>query len=167
MQGFRPLVRAFVFTWPLTVALLSGCSSSGESGPPPDAMPDDGMPACSMGPTMADIEQKLFVGTKCKLCHVRVSPDGPLPLYPTTLDLGSPGLAARVVDKMAEPGTKGKCQGQVLLPRSDPLGSLFVEKVEATLPRCGDRMPIAMIRLNADEVSCVKRWAVLAAKSIP
>ena len=166
MQGFRPLVRALVFTWPLTAALFSACSSAGDPAPPPpDAMPDDGMPPCSLGPTMADIETKLFQGMKCKTCHV-LTPTGMHPLYPTNLDLGSPGLAERMVDKPTESDPlKGKCRERVLVPKMDPLGGIFVEKVEK--PSCGDRMPQALPALSADEVSCVKRWAILAAKSIP
>jgi hypothetical protein len=168
MPGFRPLVRAFLFAFPFLVASLS---CNGESTPA-DAAPDDGMPPCSIGLTMADIEVKLFQGNKCKTCHVRVSPGGPLPLYPTNFDIGSPGLAERVVDKMSDTSNgKSQCGGQVLLPKNDPLGSLFVEKVDpqtATgMPRCGVRMPQALPKLNADEISCVKRWAVLAVKSVP
>jgi len=163
MQGFRPLVRAFLFSWPLLFAFQAGCSS----GDPTPGMPDagDGLPGCSMGTTMADIEEKLFRGMKCKTCHV-LTPTGAHPLYPTNLEFSTPGLAERMVDKPteADPG-KGKCAGRVLVPKNDPLAGIFVEKVEK--PSCGDRMPQALPALNADEVSCVKRWAILAAKSVP
>jgi hypothetical protein len=167
MQGYRPRASSFLLTWPLTFVLLGACSS-GENGgaAPPDG--GDGMPPCSLGTAMADIEVKLFQGPKCKTCHVRVFPGGPLPLYPTTFDIGTEGLAARVVDKMAEANPNlGKCGGRVLVPKNDPLAGIFVEKVLETKPSCGDRMPQAMIPLNADEVSCVKRWAILAAQSLP
>jgi hypothetical protein len=123
------------------------------------------MPPCSLGLTMADIEQKLFLGMKCKTCHA-LTPSGAHPLYPTNLEFTTPGLAERMVDKMTEVDpAKGKCAGRVLVPKNDPLGGIFVEKVEK--PSCGDRMPQALPALNADEVSCVKRWAMLAAKSVP
>jgi hypothetical protein len=161
MQGYRSLVRAFLFTWPLILASSSGCHPADEASP--DA--GDGMPPCALGSTMAEIEQNFFSGDKCRSCH-HLTPSGAFPLYPTRLDLGSPGLAGRMVDKMAEADpTKGKCQGRILVPKSDPLHGLFVEKVEK--PTCGDRMPQALPALKPDEVSCVKRWAVLAAQSAP
>jgi hypothetical protein len=161
MQGFPPLVRTLVLAL-LTFALASGCGSTGEPTAPDSG---DGMPGCSLGLTMAEIEVKLFQGMKCKTCHV-LTPTGMHPLYPTNLDLGSPGLAERMVDKPTESDpAKGKCAGRVLVPKNDPLGGIFVEKVERQ--SCGDRMPQALPALNADEVSCVKRWAILAAKSVP
>jgi hypothetical protein len=75
-------------------------------------------------------------------------------------------LVERVVDKTAESDpSKGKCGGRILVPKNDPLGGIFVEKVEKTT--CGDRMPQALPPLTADEICCVKRWAILAAKSVP
>jgi hypothetical protein len=160
MQGLSPLVRALFIAWPLTVVVsISGCSS-GEAPPP-----GDGMPACTLGSTMEEIESTLFKGDKCKTCHT-LTASGAHPLYPTDLDLGSPGLAARMVDQPSEANpNRGKCSGRVLVPKADPLGGLFVQKVE--MAPCGDRMPQALPPLTANEVSCVKRWAVLAAKSIP
>src|SRR2546421_4761629 len=75
----------------------------------------DAGPACTLGNTMADVERQIFHSAKCFACHGRVS------LYPTTLDLLSEGLAARVVDKpAASDPNKGKCAGRVLVPRDDP-----------------------------------------------
>jgi hypothetical protein len=166
MPRFRPLVRAFLFAFPFLVASLS---CNGDSTPA-DAAPSDGMPPCSLGLTMADIEEKLFRGNKCKTCHV-LTPSGARPLYPTNLEFSTPGLAERIVDKMSDTTDgKSRCGGKVLLPKNDPLGSLFVEKVTTMapeMPRCGERMPLALPRLNDDEISCVKRWAVLAVKSVP
>lgn len=162
MSGFPSLVRAFLFSLPL---LLGSCSSGDLPAGTPDADPGDGMPSCSLGLTMPEIEEKLFRGMKCKTCHV-LTPSGAHPLYPTNLEFSTPGLAERMVDKMTEADpAKGKCAGRVLVPKNDPLSGIFVEKVEK--PTCGDRMPQALPALNADEVSCVKRWAILAAKSIP
>ena len=157
MHGFRSLVRTFLFAWPL--ALLPACSSGD------GAMPDAGMPTCTLGSTMEEIQEKLFAGDKCRACH-HLTPSGAFPLYPTRLDLGSPGLAERMVDKMAEADpTKGKCAGRILVPKTDPLGGLFVEKVQN--PTCGDRMPQALPMLKPDEIACVKLWAMLAAQSVP
>jgi hypothetical protein len=114
---------------------------------------------CILGNTMADVETKLFRSIKCSACHSAMT------LFPTSLDTVSPGLAARVVDKMAETNNpaKGKCAGHALLSRSNPTGGLFVEKVEKTPPSCGDPMPMSMAPLSPGEVLCVKMWATLAA----
>jgi hypothetical protein len=123
------------------------------------------MPGCSLGLTLDEIQQKLFNGDKCRACH-HLTPSGAFPLYPTRLDLGSPGLTQRVVDQISESDpSKGKCAGRILVPKNDPLGGLFVEKVEK--PTCGDRMPQTLPALTADEIRCVQRWAILAAKSVP
>jgi hypothetical protein len=162
MYGLRSLLSVFLFAWPLTFAALSGCHP-GDDGNAADA--GNGMPTCTLGSTMEEIQQNLFAGDKCRACH-HLTPSGAFPLYPTRLDLGSPGLPERMVDKMAEadPG-KGKCSGRVLVPKNDPLGGLFVEKV--VMPTCGDRMPQALPALKPDEIACVKRWAMLAAQSVP
>lgn len=165
MQGSRPSFRTVALGSFLIIPFLAACGGVSSGGEPagPDA---DALPACSLGTTMADIEAKLFHSAKCSVCHA-LTPSGMRPLYPTNLDLGSPDLAARMVDKPTESDpARGKCAGRVLVPKNDPLGGVFVDKV-AEKPVCGDRMPQALPRLSADEVSCVKRWALLAAQSIP
>jgi hypothetical protein len=115
---------------------------------------------CSLGNTMGDIEKNVFQSQKCLLCH------GKLSLFPTTFDVMSPNLADRVVDKAAEARPdKGKCAGKVLVPRGNPLGGILVEKVEQAKPSCGDRMPQAMMPLTADEIACVKAWAMMAVQA--
>lgn len=163
MDRYRPLSKAFRFASFSLTLLISACGGDGAT-PAPDA--GDGMPPCSLGPTMAEIEEKLFRGDKCRACHM-LTPSGGFPLVASRLDLGSPGLAERMVDKMAEADNpnKGRCAGRILVPKNDPLKGLFVEKVE--MPTCGDRMPQLLPALKPDEVSCVKRWAVLAAQSVP
>jgi hypothetical protein len=153
---------------PLSLAMLSACSP-GSTGPakpdPADADVGQQLPACSLGTSMADIEQKLFRGIKCSICH-SLTPSGMHPLYPTNLEFTSPNLAQRMVDQMSESDpTKGKCPNRILVPKNDPLSGLFVEKV--VKPTCGDRMPQAMPALNEDNISCVKRWAIMAAQSVP
>jgi hypothetical protein len=163
MARSRSCVKALRLSLPLSMLLAAACSGGGGEAGPPDA--SDGLPACSLGSTMAEIEEKLFRSTKCSVCHM-LTPSGQFPLYPTRLDLGSPGLAERVVDKPTESDpTKGKCAGRILVPKNDPLNGVFVEKVER--PSCGDPMPQALPALKPDEVSCVKRWAILAARSVP
>lgn len=118
--------------------------------------------SCTLGSTMAAIEQTLFKGPKCLACHQRVT------LYPTRLDLVSDGLANRVVDKIADPVNPmfGKCAGQPLVPRDNPTGGLFIQKLESAMPSCGDRMPQGLLPLTADEISCAKLWAMLAVQMV-
>lgn len=145
------------------LALLAVSCGDGRLALAPDPCAGSTMelPSCSLGCTMADIEQMLFK-PKCFACHGRVT------LYPTTLDLESDGLAARVVDQPAEDDPdKGKCAGKILVPRQDPLGSFFVEKVESPTPSCGIAMPQNAPPLGDDEIACVKRWALLAAQGTP
>ncbi len=112
---------------------------------------------CSLGTTMEDVEKKLFKQSTCLTCHSKT------PLAGTNLDLESPGLAGRMVDKPGAPnGPNGKCGGKVLVPKDNPTGGLLLEKV-AGKPSCGDQMPVG-IALSKDEVECVKMWADLASK---
>jgi hypothetical protein len=138
------------------VELVVSCGGSDGGG----SVADGGANGCTLGSTMAEIESRLFRGPKCSLCHTKAT------LYPTSLDLVSDGLAARVVDQPASTDpAKGKCMGRVLVPRSDPLGGLFVEKVRTAAPQsCGDRMPQNLPALTPAEISCVELWAMLAVK---
>ena len=161
MLGSRSLIGALLLACPLS--LLSACPS-GDPPIEPDA--GDGMPYCPLGATMDEIQEKLFSGDKCRTCH-HLTPSGAFPLYPTRLDLGSPGLPERMVDKEAYADINfGKCQGRILVPKNDPLNGVFVQKVMDN-PPCGVRMPQALPALKPEEISCVKRWAILAAKSVP
>jgi hypothetical protein len=164
MSGLRALSSPFQFLIPLSFVMLSACSSA-PGGATPDGGIDD-LPDCKLGTSMAAIEDKLFRGIKCATCH-SLTPSGMHPLYPTNLEFTSPNLAARMVDKPADPDNpaKGQCRGRILVPKDDPLNGVFVEKVEK--PPCGVRMPQALPPLSADEISCVKRWAIMAARSVP
>jgi hypothetical protein len=162
--------RALLVRLAVLAASIAACDGTtapaGPAAPPPVEVPptpDAGEApvaafACSLGTTMADIERKLFRSAKCAVCH------GRLTTVPTSLDLVSDGLAARVVDRPAEGNpAKGRCAGRMLLARDDPTGGLFVEKVERRPPTCGVAMPDGLPRLTPDEISCVKLWATLAA----
>jgi hypothetical protein len=155
----RPAVAFAIISLAVVEA---GCGEGDDGGARPGDGGSDAAPACSLGRTMAEIEEKLFRSPKCLACHGRVT------LFPTTLDLVSEGLAARVVDKAAETNPdKGKCAGKMLLPRGNPKSGVFVEKVAAAKPSCGDVMPQGLPRLSADEIACVELWAVLAAAATP
>jgi hypothetical protein len=123
--------------------------------PPPDlAPPPPPLPPCAFGATAPEIEENLF-RPKCGACHGAGSPL-------SKLDLVSEGLAARVVGQPTDGTATGKCQGKTLLTIDDPLGSVFVEKVEAEAPSCGVRMPLGP-PLDPGELACVRRWALLVA----
>jgi hypothetical protein len=150
------------------VATACAAGDFGEAGAPAtgDVMTGsqgDAGVSCTLGNTMAAIEQTLFKGPRCLACHQRVT------LYPTRLDLVSDGLANRVVDKLADAVNPmfGKCAGRTLVPRDNPTGGLFIEKLENPTQSCGDRMPQSMLPLTADEISCAKLWATLAAQAAP
>ncbi len=151
----------------LTLAVPFACTGGGHGDDvirPDAALSQDvsGLPPCSIGLAMADIEAKLFRGPKCMACHGRPG------LFPTTLNLSADGLAARVIDKGGETDpNKGKCAGRIMVPRADPLGGIFIEKVQTAKPSCGDVMPQSMPMLTLDEISCVKRWVLLAVDATP
>ncbi len=138
----------------LFVSLFAFCGNG-------DGDPD--LLTCTMSTSMAEIEQKLLVKPmgKCWPCHRQPT------LFPTTFDLYKSGLAARVVDQtgaLPKGLDQGKCADKPLLPKATPLAGLFVEKVEQAMPSCGGPMPPpGLARLTADEISCIKRWAMLAA----
>ncbi len=50
-----------------------------------------------------------------------------------------------------------ECDGELLVDPNDPEGSLFLEKLTAKNPRCGDRMPLGT-PLKAAEIDCVRKW---------
>lgn len=153
----------------LALALLGACTpgttdidpgTGGMSGTGGMNGTDD-LPTCKSGNSMADIEKNVFQSMKCSSCHSKMT------LFPTTMDTVSPGLAERVVGKKAESDPlKGKCADRDLLPKDDPTSGLFYEKV-AGKPACGDRMPQALAPLTPDEITCVKRWVLMAAKEAP
>jgi hypothetical protein len=66
------------------------------------------------------------------------------------LDLASPGVASRLVNK---PST---CNGKLFL--SGPDEGYLLEKVSQELPDCGTRMP-ATGTLTDEELRCIRRWA--------
>ncbi|MEP7119645.1 MAG: hypothetical protein ABJE95_02000 [Byssovorax sp.] len=77
-------------------------------------------------------------------CHGTMSPQN-------GLDLESPGVAARVVDKPAK-----LCPG-ILADPSDPASSIIYTKLLATNV-CSAQMPLARPPLSQKEIDCVKAW---------
>jgi hypothetical protein len=69
------------------------------------------------------------------------------------LDLTSPGVASRLVNK---PST---CNGKLYL--SGPSEGFLLEKVSQDMPTCGTRMP-ATGTLTDEELRCLRLWAASA-----
>jgi hypothetical protein len=119
---------------------------------PADTMPApplaDAMPAASACPSGTDVAQ--IFKTSCGLCHGTASPA-------KNLDLVSPGLAARLINKPAE------CNNRPLLSTtggSAPDGVLL-EKLAGPVSDCGVQMPPTGIpALSATDMACVRDWAV-------
>jgi hypothetical protein len=90
---------------------------------------------------------KQLLTVNCSGCH-----DGS-PEDSGGLGLGAPDLVARLLDK---PASGPKCailgSGAVLIDRQG--GGLLLDKL-ATLPPCGDRMPLGSFAFSADETACV------------
>jgi hypothetical protein len=145
-------------TLALVIGMVASCAPASAPADAGGTPPGTGGEACSLG-SMGLIEQRVFQGPKCLVCHIQPT------LYPTTLDLRNPGLADRIVDRPAEANPdRGKCAGKILVPRDDPLGGLLVDKVAHDHPSCGDRMPQGLPALTPDEIACVKAWSVMAAQ---
>lgn len=95
-----------------------------------------------------DVEEEVFRQT-CGTsgCHVAGA------AAVAGLDLSSPGVAARLVNK---PST---CSGRVFL--SGPDQGYFLEKMTLAQPACGSRMPVSGT-LTDEELRCVRLWAASA-----
>lgn len=70
-----------------------------------------------------------------------------------TVDLLSPGIAERLLDK--PPGLA--CEGQVLIDSNDPTASFILDKLKP-MPRCGGQMPFFRAPLSERNVACVKAF---------
>jgi mono/diheme cytochrome c family protein len=118
---------------------------------PADTMPApplaDAMPAAAACPPGTDVAQ--IFKTSCGQCHGSSSPAN-------NLDLVSPGLALRLLNKTAQ------CTNRPLLSTtggSAPAGVLL-EKLAGPVSDCGVQMPPTGIpALSATDMACVTEWA--------
>jgi hypothetical protein len=86
---------------------------------------------------------------RCGACHSASTMAG-------TLDLTSPGVAARLIDV---PVAAAACRNQVLVTMTPQVGGHFFTKLERSVENCGDRMPAAGLpSLSIAEVQCLKDW---------
>jgi hypothetical protein len=77
------------------------------------------------------------------------------------LDLVSPGVVSRLLDKMVNPATTVSCNGSTtayLKSGTSPAQGLMIDKLNAT-PSCGLPMPYPGGGLPAAQKTCLIQWA--------
>jgi hypothetical protein len=77
------------------------------------------------------------------------------------LDLVSPGVIARLLDKAPDPVTSVSCMGiktPYLISNSNPAKGLLIDKLIST-PSCGSPQPFPLGGLPADQMNCLMQWA--------
>lgn len=107
----------------------------------------EGVAASGCRPNIESIRTTVFL-PRCATsgCHAGASPAG-------ALDLESMGVEQRLSSLPA-----ASCGGQVLVRPGDPDHSYLVEKLAASKPSCGDRMPSQADSLPADDIACIRSW---------
>lgn len=70
------------------------------------------------------------------------------------LDLKSAGLPARLVGVAS---TSVGCESRLLVDPSDTSKSFILEKLENTMPQCGEQMPLVG-QLTGEELACIQTW---------
>jgi len=92
-----------------------------------------------------------FVAATCGTAGCHVSPDAGNLLG--TIDLASPGAAARLVDQAT-----AMCPDEgFLVDSTDRTQSLLLDKLTAT-PKCGESMPFLRPPLSATDKACVAKF---------
>ncbi len=74
-----------------------------------------------------------------------------------SIDLVSPGIAARLVGKPS-----ADCSGQILIQPTLPAAGFLLDKLTKSMPQCGARMPFLKSALPPNEIECVKQWMTAA-----
>lgn len=87
-------------------------------------------------------------------CHGGANPQAML-----KLDLPNPEDSL-----VGEPSTDPDCADRLLIDPQDPASSFLLEKLESSLPECGDPMPFGS-KLPASEIECVRQWVNMVASS--
>jgi hypothetical protein len=146
-------------TFPYLVSLVAGLFVTACPGSlaDPDRFTEGGTSAsCPPG-----MDEKTIFADNCtsSLCHDAPTTSSP----PKASDDPAAGLnlTADVESQVLGVTSSGgeDCDGQLLVDPNDPEGSLFLEKLTAKTPRCGDRMPLGT-PLKAPEIDCVRKWLV-------
>jgi hypothetical protein len=140
----------------LLAAVVLGLSNAACPGTLPETTGTAGTTGnCTpTGPAPCDAFTTIFAGQRCSAagCHGAGQPQG--------IDLQSPGVSARLLDKTSTSATCGTVATPYLLPNSNPAAGLFVEKLHPN-PSCGLIMPFAGFggELTADELACIMDWS--------
>jgi hypothetical protein len=143
MQKVLSVGLALPFVALFGAILLGGCPGELEN---PDRFKTDGGGG---GSACFDVPTDLFVKRCANTanCHSKA-----MPANPPNLDLESPGVEDRLVNKMGS----ATCPG-VLVNPADPEGSILYKKLTKS-PGCGSQMPLVPPYLDEGEVACVKQW---------
>lgn len=127
----------------LTAAIVVACYSAPDGGGSPTGT---GATPAGCTPSLASIEATIF-SPKCATsgCHSATDRAG-------GLDLGSPGVEARLV------GFPSTCKGKLLVDPGNADGSMIVDKLVNAQPACGGaRMPLTGT-IEPAEVECITAW---------
>jgi hypothetical protein len=126
-----------------SAALLLGCPGTLDD---PSAFETVQLEPCPSG---YDVEKDLFQSTcAASACHDSTDAAG-------TLDLGSPGVASRLIGVAA---SDPKCKSRLLIDPNSPDKSFLIEKLEKAKPQCGVQMPNGSKPLGGDVIQCVVDW---------
>lgn len=134
---------------------LSGCPGEIDPGPfyaaREGGVVPDGGPVSVCPPSIRDVQRDL-IAPRCATsgCHTAMAPQ-------SGLDLESPGIVARTLDRQAGAGS---CMGRTLLTiNGQTVGGLLLGKL-ASPPACGSRMPIGrnVMFMSEQETQCFSEF---------
>ncbi|HKP62368.1 MAG TPA: hypothetical protein VJV78_36795, partial [Polyangiales bacterium] len=126
-----------------------------------------GAPAFTPGsPTFSAIFQEIIVGTGCNggpTCHAGLAAGQLKMTTKAEAYMSLVGVKAMGVNlvMMASPNCKDSMMTRVVA--NDPASSLLFDKVSATMPKCGSKMPPSGA-LPADKIDQIKKWIMAGAK---
>lgn len=100
--------------------------------------------ASSVSPPPACVTDFFENSCDSPVCHGAAS---------SVLDLVSPGVASRLIDRPAS--AEAACAGGTLVS-TDGSSSLLLEKL--TTPTCGEKMPFGGAAAQPAEIDCVRDW---------
>ena len=134
MRRHVPIASA-AFT--LLCLWLSGCPGTIDD-------PDRFAPECR---TPIDVETEIFArACGSSDCHDDSNP-------PADLDLVTPGIAERMIDRPA-----AQCADRLRIDPANIDASLLLLKLSHDDPACGSRMPLEAEPLPPDSIECIREW---------
>lgn len=142
-MGFTKVGSTVLLGAWIAAGALAACSSSSSAG---GGAPDASAGACSSD-TSGLVRTVLAPRCGTSGCHT----GGADPA--ASLDLVSADLPSRVADTPAH-----ECGTKTLIIPGNPEGSYLFEKISATKPACGERMPLNHDPLSTAELDCVRAW---------